>query len=155
MALEVIQTVFNSRLYSPALAEGGISGTCCSVRRIFSSSGDMLTLRAENFIVDEVDGTSPVRSEHSNKSMIIGGEGAYIPFPNHSFLSCFGPNQYILLLDCRAERKKHQICSNITYERVFAEINKLPPEVEHLCILIGVPVCDCACAAEKTIADGE
>lgn len=35
----------------------------------------LLTICAENFIVDEVDGTSPVRGQHSNRSMIIGGEG--------------------------------------------------------------------------------
>jgi len=94
----------------------------------------------QNFIVDEVDGTSPVVGHHSSKSMIIGGEGSYIPFPNHSFLSYLGPQQYILLLDCRAERKKDRVCSSITYDRVFAAINKLPAEVQHLTVLLGVPI---------------
>jgi len=110
---------------------------------VFSSIGSrgyFWYLLFQNFIVDEFDGTSPQIGTHSSKSMIIGGEGVYIPFPNHSFLSCLGPNQYILLLDCRAERKKTQICSKVTYERVFQQINQLPAEVEHLCVLVGVPI---------------
>lgn len=47
---------------------------------------------------------------------------------------------YILLLDCRAERKKDQICSPTTYERVFAALRTLPSTVTHLVMLLGVPI---------------
>lgn len=87
------------------------------------------------------DGTSPAPNTHPSKSCIIGGEGAWIPFPSHSFLSYLGPRVYILLLDCRIERKKDQICSDITYKRCFDAIRALPAEVDHLVMLLGVPIC--------------
>lgn len=43
------------------------------------------------FIVDDIDGTSLVPGHHSSKSVIIGGPGAWTPFPSHSFLSYLGP----------------------------------------------------------------
>ncbi|KAK4058644.1 hypothetical protein OIO90_000088 [Microbotryomycetes sp. JL221] len=95
----------------------------------------------QHFIVDDVDGTSPVPFTHPVKSCIIGGEGAWIPFPSHSFLSYLGPKVFILLLDCRIERKKNQICTQTTYDRVFHAIKTLPQEVDHLVMLLGVPPC--------------
>jgi hypothetical protein len=35
------------------------------------------------------------------KGLVIGGPGPYIPFPSHSFLVDMGPDQWMLLLDCR------------------------------------------------------
>lgn len=72
--------------------------------------------------------------------MIIGGDAAFIPTVSHNFLSWLGPNQALLLLDCRAERRKYRICSEETYERVFARIKELPATVKQLTILIGVPI---------------
>jgi hypothetical protein len=89
------------------------------------------------FIVDDIDGTSPTPNTHPTKSMIIGGEGAWVPLPSHSFLSYLGPKVYILLLDCRTERRKDQVCSSTTYDRVFAAIRALPAEVDHLIMLLG------------------
>lgn len=43
----------------------------------------------------------------------------------------------MVLLDARAERKKEQVCSKFTYDRVFAEIQKIPTNVEHLVFLLG------------------
>ncbi|GAC98403.1 plasma membrane protein [Pseudozyma hubeiensis SY62] len=90
------------------------------------------------FVNDEVDGVS--ETSHPNKSMIIGGDGVYIPFKNHSLLSYLGPKQWILLADCRSERKLDQICSKATYQRLFDAVRKLPPGVEHLIFLLGVPL---------------
>jgi hypothetical protein len=35
-------------------------------------------------------------------SLVIGGPGAYIPYPSHSFLTDMGPDQWMLMLDCRS-----------------------------------------------------
>lgn len=43
----------------------------------------------------------------------------------------------MVLLDARAERKKEQVCSKFTYDRIFAEIQKIPPNVEHLVFQLG------------------
>lgn len=97
--------------------------------------------------IDRVDGTPPPgkgpgepATPHSNRSIVFGGEGVYIPFPSHNFVSYLGPEVYILLLDCRAERKKTQVCSQATYGAVFKACEALPATVKHLVILLGVPV---------------
>ena len=113
------------------------------------------------FIVDTVDGTNPTPGTHPNKSLIMcaraatsitltrhsGGEGAYVPFPTHSFLSYLGPDQAILLLDCRIERKLDRICSETTYQRCFDAI-RAHKGIKHLTILIGVPI---ACASRFVV----
>lgn len=72
--------------------------------------------------------------------MIIGGDGAWIPFPAHSLLVYLGPKVQMLALDCRAERKLHQICSKEHYERAFGEVRKVPSTTEQLVVLLGVPI---------------
>jgi hypothetical protein len=44
----------------------------------------------------------------------------------------------MLLLDCRAERKKDQVCSLGQYQRVFERLNSLPSGVEHVIIQTGM-----------------
>ena len=101
----------------------------------------------------DVDGRDDRR--HPFKSLIIGGDGPYVPFPSHSFLSWLGPHVQILLLDCRyaiarshlssadtrwsrrAERRKDQVCSPQEYKAVFARMHALPRTVEHLVIQTG------------------
>ncbi|BGP37930.1 hypothetical protein JCM10450v2_001867 [Rhodotorula kratochvilovae] len=99
------------------------------------------------FIVDEMDGTRPESAvgipsvnTHSSKSLIIGGDGAFIPYPNHSFLSYLGPKMYIVMVDWRSERRYDQLASKTTYERIERAIDALPPGVEHLVVLLGVPI---------------
>ncbi|GAA5848571.1 hypothetical protein JCM8547_004555 [Rhodosporidiobolus lusitaniae] len=98
------------------------------------------------FIVDEMDGTNPTtavggpRSTHPSKGLIIGGEGAFIPYPNHSYLSYLGPKQYILMVDWRSERRFNQLASKTTYEKCEAAVMALPPGVQHLVVLLGVPI---------------
>jgi hypothetical protein len=94
----------------------------------------------QNLYVPEVDGTSLDKTNNAYKSLIIGGKGEYIPYPSQSYLSYLGPNQYILLLDCRAERRINQICTEFTYNRVFDAIRALPAEVDQLIVLLGVPI---------------
>ena len=43
-------------------------------------------------------------------------------------------------MDCRAERKKNQICSPATYANVFNALRALPPTVTQLVMLLGVPI---------------
>lgn len=40
----------------------------------------------------------------------------------------------------RAERRKDQVCSPLEYEKVFQRIRTLPPAVEHLIVLLGIPI---------------
>lgn len=65
------------------------------------------------------------------------------PLISHANPCCsrrLGPKVRMLLLDCRTERKLNQIVSKYTYERVFAALRQLPSEVEHLVVLLGVPI---------------
>ncbi|TIA92650.1 hypothetical protein E3P81_01381 [Wallemia ichthyophaga] len=82
----------------------------------------------------------PAPKPHTFKSMIIGGEGVYIPFPTHNTLTYLGPKVYMLGLDCRAERKLDQMCSRTTWDLCFEAIKRLPEQVEQLVWLIGVPL---------------
>lgn len=94
----------------------------------------------QQMINPEIDGVSDEPGKHTNKSIIIGAKSGYVQYPNMSFLTYFGPKQYLLLVDCRAERKVHQICSKETYNKIFDRVRKLPDGVEHLVILLGVPL---------------
>lgn len=55
--------------------------------------------KAELFALVEVDGLDVRR--HPFRSLIIGSEGPYVPFPSHSVLTYLGPQVSMLLLDCR------------------------------------------------------
>jgi len=87
-----------------------------------------------------VDGVDDRPGRHLYKSLIIGADGPYVPFPSHSFLSYFGPQVYILLLDCRAERRKDQVCSPTQYQKVFEQLKQLPPHIEHLVVQLSIPI---------------
>lgn len=102
------------------------------------SRGYFFFLLFQCFINVEVDGRDAAR--HPFKSVVIGGDGPFVPYPSHSFVSYLGPQVYMLLLDCRAERKKDQVCSPLEYKTVFERIMRLPPQVEHLVVQIGIPI---------------
>ncbi|KAF5365719.1 hypothetical protein D9758_003279 [Tetrapyrgos nigripes] len=108
------------------------------VFKAIGSKGYFWFLLFQCFINTEVDGLDDRR--HINKSIIIGLQGPYMPFPSHSFLGSLGPQTAILLLDCRAERKKDQVCSPGQYQKVFERLNELSPTVEHLIVQLGVPI---------------
>ncbi|KII89007.1 hypothetical protein PLICRDRAFT_53502 [Plicaturopsis crispa FD-325 SS-3] len=108
------------------------------VFRHIGSRGYFYFLLFQCFINVEVDGLDDKR--HCNKSLIIGSDGPYVPFPSHSFLASLGPQTAILLLDCRAERRKDQVCSPAEYQKVFERLSLLPPGVEHLVVQIGIPI---------------
>jgi len=90
-------------------------------------------------VEDKVDGTNPQVNTHAVKSMIIGGPGAWIPFPSHSLLVYLGPKVVMLALDCRAERKLHQVVTKETYAKTFGEVRKCKG-IEQLVLLLGVPI---------------
>jgi len=104
------------------------------------SRGLFFYLLFQCFINTEVDGLNDHRGAHTFQSVIIGQRGPYVPFPSHSFLTTLGPNCHILLLDCRAERKKKQVCSDLEYKKVLERLYKLPAQVEHLVVLLGIPI---------------
>ena len=101
-------------------------------------------------------------TRHPFRSLVIGGDGAFVPFPSHSFVTYLGPHVSMLLLDCRsvvppfffvvlgyllalyadpvntsAERKKDQVCGKTEYDAVFNRVMQLPPQVQHLVVQIG------------------
>lgn len=92
------------------------------------------------FINPHLDGVMDASGRHVSKSVIIGEEGPYVRWRSHSFLAPLGPQCSILLLDCRAERRKDQVCSARQYQKIFARLSQLPSNVEHLVILTGIPV---------------
>ncbi|EJD46069.1 hypothetical protein AURDEDRAFT_63375 [Auricularia subglabra TFB-10046 SS5] len=108
--------------------------------RLIGSRGYFFFLLFQCFVVPELDGINPMPGSHVFKSTIIGGPGPYVPFPSHSALSIMGPNLAMLLLDCRAERRREQVCSNEEYERVFKAVLALPEQVDHLIVQLGIPI---------------
>ncbi|KAI0060801.1 hypothetical protein BV25DRAFT_1917361 [Artomyces pyxidatus] len=92
------------------------------------------------FINVEMDGLSDQPGVHWCRSLILGGQGPYVPFPSHSFLTYLGPTSWMLLLDCRAERKLEQVCSKEEYHKVFQRLEMLPPSTEHLIVQLGIPI---------------
>ncbi|KAF5386786.1 hypothetical protein D9615_001876 [Tricholomella constricta] len=92
------------------------------------------------FINPTLDGYSDKPGQHVSKSAIIGDDGPYVRSRSHSFLGYLGPQCYILLLDCRGERKKDQICSPLQYQKVFHRLAQLPSSVEHLIVQVGIPI---------------
>ncbi|KAG0146474.1 hypothetical protein CROQUDRAFT_44351 [Cronartium quercuum f. sp. fusiforme G11] len=107
------------------------------------SRGYFWYLLFQLFIVDETDGISNQSDHHRSNihsSLLLGGMGPYIPFRNHSFLTYLGPQVWILLLDCRSERKKDQVCSKETYQVVLDACRALPASVTHLIFLLGIPI---------------
>jgi hypothetical protein len=137
MALVLMTTKLRVLLSLATLAAEVTSG---------SSSSKSLSLVSHYALVDRtdkpdaVDGVNKLPGSHPMKSMIIGGDGAWIPFPAHSLLVYLGPKVQMLALDCRAERKLHQICSKEHYERAFGEVRKVPSTTEQLVVLLGVPI---------------
>ncbi|KAI0303483.1 hypothetical protein B0F90DRAFT_1809674 [Multifurca ochricompacta] len=98
------------------------------------SRGYFFFLLFQCFINDDRPGA------HSVKSVIIGGQGTYVPLRSHSFLTCIGPTSWLLMLDCRAERKLTQVCSEEEYTKVFQRLHALPFGVEHVIIQLGIPI---------------
>ncbi|KAA1471319.1 hypothetical protein DENSPDRAFT_837285 [Dentipellis sp. KUC8613] len=108
--------------------------------RTIGSRGYFFFLLFQCFINDELDGIADSPGAHACKSLIIGVQGPYVPFPSHSFLSYLGPTSWMLMLDCRAERKLEQVCSPEEYRRVFQRLHNLPLNTEHLIVQLGIPI---------------
>ncbi|KAF7295060.1 C-CAP/cofactor C-like domain-containing protein [Mycena indigotica] len=108
--------------------------------RHIGTRGYFFFLLFQCFVNVDVDGVDDRPGKHWCQSTIIGSPGPYVGFPSHSFLAYMGPQTYILMLDCRAERKKDQVCSPAEYDKVFQRLKQLPTTVEHLCVQIGIPI---------------
>ncbi|KAJ3552242.1 hypothetical protein NM688_g4254 [Phlebia brevispora] len=108
------------------------------VFRSIGSRGYFFFLLFQCFINIEVDGLDV--AGHPFRSLVIGTEGPYAHFPSHSFLTYMGPKVYMLLLDCRAERKQDQVCSQAQYANIFQRLEQLPRGTEHLIVQLGIPI---------------
>ncbi|KAI0274398.1 hypothetical protein BGY98DRAFT_993844 [Russula aff. rugulosa BPL654] len=139
MDLEVIPMTCRRHQFSTQSDPGDISSTfyfnaSSTVRKQNCHSNRI----ADSTTLVTVDGTDD--RAHVFQSLIIGGPGTYVPFPSHSFLAPIGATAWILMLDCRAERKLGQVCSEEQYTKVFDRLNSLPSRVEHLIIQLGIPI---------------
>ncbi|KAF8325996.1 uncharacterized protein EI90DRAFT_3231088 [Cantharellus anzutake] len=101
--------------------------------------GYFFFLLFQQFTVDAVDGSLDMHP-HPNRALIMGELGPWIPSCSHSLLTYLGPQAQLLLLDCRAERRKERIVSEKTYKVILDRIRALPTSVEHLVLLLGVPI---------------
>ncbi|KAF9533418.1 hypothetical protein CPB83DRAFT_845226 [Crepidotus variabilis] len=110
------------------------------VFRQIGARGYFFFLLFQCFISVEIDGASDAPGKHVYQSLVLGDPGPYVRFPSHSFLSRLGPQVYMLLLDCRAERRKEQVCSPNPYVRVFDRLNRLPGGVKHVIFQLGIPI---------------
>ncbi|KAG7452679.1 uncharacterized protein BT62DRAFT_880537 [Guyanagaster necrorhizus] len=110
------------------------------VFQTIGARGYFFFLLFQCFLNVEIDGINDHRGQHVNRSVIIGGPGPYVKLHSHSFLASLGPQAAILMLDCRAERKKDQVCSRYEYDKIFKRLQELPESVEHLIIQLGIPI---------------
>ncbi|KAG9057330.1 hypothetical protein FS842_007469 [Serendipita sp. 407] len=92
------------------------------------------------FVVDGLDGIDPNPGRHKMLSTLIGGAGAWIPYPSHSILTYMGPQTWMIMLDCRAERTLNRVCSEATYRRMFDRLWELPASVKHIVVQLGIPI---------------
>ena len=115
-----------------------------SIFNTIGSRGYFFYLLFQQFVCDAEDDitNSPANAGPANpfRSLVIGGPGAYIPYPTHSILTYLGPNQYSLLLDCRAQRRLDQVVAQDTYDRCREAVLGLPDSVQHLMVQLGVPL---------------
>ena len=57
-----------------------------------------------------------------------------------SFVKYFGPSTVILGLDTRAERDKHRIMSQESYNAAFSRLRQVPQTVVHCVVMLAVPI---------------
>ena len=85
---------------SSGSAPADTSSSCCSsASSIVRCSQRTICILSDACATAEVDGIDA--KTHPFKSIILGGQGPFVPFPSHSFLSYMGPKVYMLMLDCR------------------------------------------------------
>ncbi|KAA1077859.1 hypothetical protein PGT21_022299 [Puccinia graminis f. sp. tritici] len=116
---------------------------CSPVFSAIGNRGYFWFLLFQLFIVDEADGitASSPTSSSIHPSLVLGGVGPYIHSRNHSILAYLGPQVWILLLDCRSERMKNQVCSPNTYRIVLEACRlRIPTGVFHLVVQLGIPI---------------
>ncbi|KAF5330481.1 hypothetical protein D9619_005986 [Psilocybe cf. subviscida] len=136
----IISILICHRLMGSEVSEDPDDLQKAPVFRQIGARGYFFFLLFQCFINVEKDGVNDAPGRHVYKSVVIGEMGPYVGFPSHSFLPRLGPKVYLLMLDCRAERKKDQVCSPSQYKRVFDRVNALPIGVEHLVVQIGIPI---------------
>lgn len=112
----------------------------CPIFQAIGARGYFFFLLFQCFINPYYDGLSDRPGEHPFKSLVLGFQGPFVGLPSHSFLAPLGPNVQILMLDCRAERKKDTVCSQAQYKKIFDYITQLPSGVEHLIVQLGIPI---------------
>ncbi|KAF9246124.1 hypothetical protein BU15DRAFT_84931 [Melanogaster broomeanus] len=110
------------------------------VFQAIGTRGYFFFLLFQCFINPQIDGLDDPRGSHPFKSLILGVQGPYIGLPSHSFLAYMGPHVRILMLDCRAERKRDRVCSEEQYKKVMDAISQMPSYVDHLVVQVGVPI---------------
>jgi hypothetical protein len=83
------------------------SFSCSNASSTVREKGYPRTSLAHSAVPVSLDGLDDQLGAHPIKSLIIGGQGTYVPFPSHSLLTPVGPTVWVLMLDCR--RVKHNL----------------------------------------------
>ncbi|KAI6103548.1 hypothetical protein F5141DRAFT_1189861 [Pisolithus sp. B1] len=112
----------------------------CPIFQAIGARGYFFFLLFQCFINPYLDGLDDRPGRHPFKSLILGFQGPFVGLPSHSFLAPLGPNVHILMLDCRAERRKDRVCSDAQYRKMYDHIKQLPSSVEHLIVQLGIPI---------------
>ncbi|KAI9886542.1 MAG: hypothetical protein M1823_001653 [Watsoniomyces obsoletus] len=78
-------------------------------------------------------------------SYIIGSRpGPYVPEPSRNMFTQLGKGMAFLGIDARMERTRHQVNYDATYDLVFrrvdTELAKAGGQIQHLLVLLGVPI---------------
>src|SRR5579859_2319636 len=89
----------------------------------------------EMYLVFQHHTTAQVVSQYPDPTDLITATGL-----GWSFLKYFGPTTVVLGLDTRAERDKHRICSQPTYDMVFNALRNVAPGVSHCVVMLAVPI---------------
>ncbi|KAK6456931.1 uncharacterized protein RJT20DRAFT_127023 [Scheffersomyces xylosifermentans] len=80
----------------------------------------------------------------SDPGWILGSQtGPYIKQKNHSLYSRLGKEIALVGIDCRTERKLHQVVAPSSYTNIFNRLTKeikAAPDIKHLLVMLGVPI---------------
>jgi hypothetical protein len=79
--------------------------------------------------------TQQLLLQHPDPNDLVSATGT-----GWSFIKYFGPTTAILGLDTRAERDKHRIMSQQSYDLMLNHLRQVPPSVIHCVVMLSVPI---------------
>jgi hypothetical protein len=89
----------------------------------------------EFYLIFQHHTTQQYLSQHPDPNDLITATGM-----GWSFVKYFGPTTVIFGLDTRAERDKHRIMSQESYNAMFSRLRQVPQTVVHCVVMLAVPI---------------